>query len=251
MKRYLFALPLIFSAFIFPSVVSAADDQTIPTPPKRPEVLEVPPSYVEDLRQKNKRNTSPKVIKMEDEDYSSQYNVKMSEENDEFPELVDLTKEDILDLLDNKEMTRQVVDGEGGGPKSYERENLVPIPSQKPNLNGHSLAPSDYSEEETTLISFSLKDDQIHLDEHLKKFLRSHAVRLFNDDSDLRMDIQAYAKGIDGQQHSDVRLSLARALEVRGYLINQNISPTRLKLSPLGRDRNSNNHNRIDLVFIK
>ncbi len=247
MKSFFGSLLLLLTYILAP-VVSAASD-FVPIPPVRPDILQVSPAYIEQLREKSKRNTSPKVIRMDDGDHSSSdYSVELNQESDGLPELADLTKSDILDILDNKSITPQ--QPKAGSTSNTGNLNQVinhPIPSHKPfNEN------VDVSEErETTLISFSLKDDQLHLDDHLKTFLRNHAVRLFNDDRDLRMDIQAYAKGVDGQKHSDIRLSLARALEVRSYLINQKISPSRLKLSPIGQDKGGENHDRIDLVFIK
>jgi len=70
-------------------------------------------------------------------------------------------------------------------------------------------------------------------------------------DSKIKLDIQAYAETKNGDSNSNVRLSLARALEVRKYLMKQGVSPSRLKLSAIGRDEDSTNKNRIDLVFSK
>ena len=67
----------------------------------------------------------------------------------------------------------------------------------------------------------------------------------------MSMQIHAYATPVDNTEYSDVRLSLARALEVRSFLIKHDVDPTRLKLSPLGADDKNNSDDRIDLVFIE
>ena len=103
---------------------------------------------------------------------------------------------------------------------------------------------------ETALVSFTLEPEQVSLDTAMKNFLLEHAVKMFKDDPGLRMEIHAYASVEEGQTYSDVRRSLARALEVRSFLLEQNIDPSRLKLTPLGQDNNNTTDNRIDLLFI-
>ena len=135
----------------------------------------------------------------------------------------------------------------------------IPIPAHKPVLKTASTQTDEmkFAALETqagdaeSLVSFMMQSDQIRLDDNIKSFLRDHALNMFNENSVLKLEIQSYAKGVEGQSHSDVRVSLARALEVRSFLINNNISPSRLKISPMGKDKMTDTHDRIDLVFLK
>jgi len=103
---------------------------------------------------------------------------------------------------------------------------------------------------EKALVSFTLDPEQITLDPNLKEFLLDHAMKQFKSDPDLRLEIHAYASTEDEQEYSDVRRSLARALEVRSFLLEQNIAPSRLKITPMGQDTDNVADDRIDLLFI-
>ncbi|MGH1403146.1 MAG: OmpA family protein [Alphaproteobacteria bacterium] len=204
-------------------------EDTVPIPPRRPDVLNVSPAYIQQLMNRD----APPAKKMADIAPSSDHREKDNELN----HLVDLNKSEILDILDNK------TNGNEGKPKGHVRDN-VPVPTEKPS-------PSKQEEDKTTLISFALKPGQVDLDKNLKEFLQTHAISLFNKNNKLRMEIHAYAQGSEEEQHSDVRVSLARALEVRSFLIERNIEPARLKITPMGRDPDNSSHDRIDLIFIE
>ncbi len=109
---------------------------------------------------------------------------------------------------------------------------------------------SSEKEREKALVSFTLDPKQVSLDKNLKSFLLTHAVKQFKSDPDLRLEIHAYASAEDNQEYSDVRRSLARALEVRSFLLEHNIDPSRLKITPMGHDSDSAVSDRIDLLFI-
>ena len=98
--------------------------------------------------------------------------------------------------------------------------------------------------------SFALNPAQLHLDSNIESFLKDHAIGLLNNNKNLRMGIHAYATPIDNKDFSDIRLSLARALEVRSFLIQHGTDPSRLKLTPMGADEKNNSDDRIDLLLI-
>ncbi|MGH1378319.1 MAG: OmpA family protein [Alphaproteobacteria bacterium] len=126
---------------------------------------------------------------------------------------------------------------------------FAPTPKVKPFLN-NTIEPSAGQEEpETTLVSFALQPDQISLDKNLQYFLEKHALDILNQDENINIHINAYATPISGEEYSDVRISLARALEVRSFLIERNINANRLKLTPFGYASKSSTKNRIDLIF--
>lgn len=212
-------LPLLVTLlFIFNGPASYAEEN-IPVPPKRPDVVKVSQSYIEQLRNGNinkdgslKNNTptihagTPRTPRM--------------------PHIEDINKNDILNIL-------------GKTP---------PIPTRKP---GTKTATNNDSDDNTTLVSFMMLPEQIHLDENISSFLKEYAVKTLNENDSITMEIHAYARPIDNKQFSDVRLALARALEVRSFLIQQNIDPSRMKLSPVGKDSVNGSDDRIDLLFIK
>lgn len=125
----------------------------------------------------------------------------------------------------------------------------APIPENKPSLINFIEPSSGQKNSETTLVSFALKPNQVSLDENLHYFLEKHALDILNQDKNLTIHINAYAPAIEGEEYSDVRLSLARALEVRSFLIKRNIDASRLKLTPIGHAPKSGTKDRIDLIF--
>ncbi len=166
---------------------------------------------------------------------------KASNSNSLESNLVEISTQNLIDILDNKPTIRP---------------SNIPIPKHKPkSLNNLEPAASNSPNErdgiETRLVSFAIKPEQISLDKNLENFLKKHAINLFNRDKNLKMKIIAYATEIEGEPHSDIRISLARALEVRSFLIKNNINPSRIKLSPEGKGDNNENGDRIDLIFIK
>ncbi len=205
----------------------ALSEDSIPVPPRRPDILNVSPAYIEQLMNRN-------VTGRQDQNLADiTPSGHGDREHDDLDHLVDLNKADILDILDNKQV------------KHVETlKKTVPIPSEKPKTT------EELEDDKTTLVSFALKPDQVALDKNLEGFLQTHAINLFTENKGLTMEIHAYAQAAAGQQHSDVRVSLARALEVRSFLIQRDIAPSRLKIMPMGRDANNDSHNRIDLIFI-
>ena len=129
---------------------------------------------------------------------------------------------------------------------------VIPVPAHKPNSNTSigNQENTDLGSDERALISFAMRPDQIDLDAALEQFLKDHAINMFRTHPDLRMEIHAYATTEDNQAGSDVRRSLARALEVRSFLLKQDIEPWRLKLTAMGQDEQNKADNRIDLLFV-
>lgn len=215
------------------SVVPARASEP-PIPPKRPAVMNVSPAYVEYLKNRNEK----KEISQEEIDYLEAQNQPLS------PQEKDI---DINDI--NAQETLKAI--------QKQRRWSPPVPRHKPTriaraegLNDiESLAGEESAGAEETIVSFEIKPGEIRISESIQGFLETHALRLLTENPATILHIHAYATSTDNTRHSDVRLSLARALEIRGYLIDKNISPTRLKLSPLGSDKAGTNHDRIDLVF--
>jgi len=71
-----------------------------------------------------------------------------------------------------------------------------------------------------------------------------------NRDAAARLQLQAYASGGDDQGGQARRLSLSRALAVRGYLIEQGIASTRIDVRALGR-ASEGPPDRVDILMVR
>lgn len=69
-------------------------------------------------------------------------------------------------------------------------------------------------------------------------------------DANARLQIQAYATGGDDQGGQARRLSLSRALAVRGHLIEQGIAATRMDVRALGRTGDQP-ADRVDILLVR
>ena len=211
--------------------LAAFAEESIPIPSRRPNVMNVSPAYIEELR--NRENT-PKP-KNQDLSKSTWDDLWVDEDLETEISRVDSTE--LLSILESNQ----------------KYASLVPTPAHKPLLNAliePAAGDEGEDEPETTLVSFTLQPEQIALDKNLHYFLEKHALRILNEDKSLEIHIHAYATPIAGEAYSDVRLSLARALEVRSFLIDKKIEASRLKLTPVGHDKEDGSNDRIDLVFM-
>lgn len=189
--------------------------------------------------------------------------------------LMEATKQDVLDILDGrtKRDVPQAVPAPMvekiplvSAPAAEEipvavapiKSNAIPVPKIKPN-HAHIYAQTEpaaaqestQSEREETLISFALEPQTIKLDDNIIAFLEGHALSLFEKNKNASMEINAYATPKPDEAHSAVRISLARALEVRKWLMDKGVSPSRLKLNHARDDRLISADDRIDLILIQ
>jgi outer membrane protein OmpA-like peptidoglycan-associated protein len=76
-------------------------------------------------------------------------------------------------------------------------------------------------------------------------------IATMGQDENLRIQLQAYAKG-DGSNASKARrLSLSRALQVRSYLIDQGVRSTRIDVRALGSNVPSGPADRVDIKTVQ
>lgn len=231
------SIPLLVLVFIFAQKPCFAQP---PIPPERPKILHVSPEYIKKLIEE--RNIKAQPLETE---------VKTTEEVIPPPQPTEIIEKDIapniavpvdkqpLDKTTIQETTRQEVLNILDGKKKN-----VPLPPEKPIL-------TQETELEKTLISFSLKPSEVMLDENIISFLKDHALNLFNKNKDMTMEINAYATPTKGEEHSAIRISLARSLEVRKWLMDNNISPSRLKLNSSRDDNDIESDDRIDLILVQ
>lgn len=108
------------------------------------------------------------------------------------------------------------------------------------------------NEHDETLISFPMTKGTVKLNTDTINFLQKHVMPQLQDESITKIEIRAYATKITGEEHSKVRISLSRALEIRQFLIEHGIDSKQIKLNTLG-DQNSeiDKDDRIDLILQK
>lgn len=248
-------MALIMFCFIS---LHAKAEESIPLPPDRPDVLNVSPSYIKQLRERRAREEQHKETPTVPSPRKSDPKKTLDERTRS--EVAEIDSQDLLNVLENKPVSRKpkTQKKKASRLKQSKTAQYAPIPRRKPR-QFNDIEPSargeknieandeNYSE---TLVSFAMQPEQIKLNEGLKSFLSEHAIRLFQENKNLKMEIHAYATPIEGELHSEVRISLARALEVRSFLISKSIPPNRLKLSPMGKDHKNDTDDRIDLLFI-
>lgn len=98
-----------------------------------------------------------------------------------------------------------------------------------------------------TLVTFA--ESSATLDDAAKKALASVAKTMAGD-SELRLQIVAYATGSDDNASQARRLSLSRALAVRSYLIDNGIRSTRMDVRALGNKFDTGPGDRVDLIVV-
>jgi len=249
-------LTLLVLGFLAP-ISALADVEIIPIPPRRPDVLNVSPAYIKQLISENE----PAASQEDDSDFSVDQSL-----DEEFHFDEDLADEPLnsdkdiesdvsLVLFDEEDQENAIEDVDGDMVLAALQEELysdelaldnVPIPQKKPTI---ATVESRKEQDGRALISFALSPEQIDLDPMLEEFLSEYAIDMFRNDPKLKMEIFAYATPEDNKDFSDVRRALARALEVRRYLLSQNIEASRLKINAVGQDESNKTNNRIDLIF--
>ena len=250
----------------------AQEKEKIPIPPRRPSVLRASEAYIDELRNRA-LNQGREENEATPDPLSEIYDAPARTSHEEDISL--FGNEDAL--LDNimTPSTDEIVEALEDKPaKKKDSIKKAPVPIEKPvkivkaNLapaiiepaagedddsdEGPLLPVSKNKEGSSKLISFFLQPAQTKLDENLSSFLQNHALKIMTEDKDLDIEIYSYATPIKDEEHSDVRISLARALEVRSFLMNNRIDPSRLRLKPMDNSYDKTKaDDRIDLMFIK
>jgi len=216
--KYFIIKITMLAALCLTSSVSYAK-KNIPIPPERPKILNVTPSYLDELSRKGEPVS--KNILNKDKKKKKPAPSTLNPENS----MKSITSQDIFNILENKKI----------------EENKV--------IAVNDIF-SDSSDE--TLISFPLKPTEVKFDESTISFLAEHVMGQLHSQPNKTIEIRSYATAIPGEEHSKIRISLARALEIRKFMIDNGIDAQRIKLNTLG-DQNTQIHqdDRIDLVLYK
>ena len=117
------------------------------------------------------------------------------------------------------------------------------LPSSEP-----ATAAPARADEDALRIVFA--GDGVELPAGAQKSLDMVAGQLAADES-LRAQVKAYAKGSTTTDSAARRLSLSRALAVRGYLIEQGVRSTRIDVRALGNKSTDGPKERVDIAVAK
>ncbi len=138
-------------------------------------------------------------------------------------------------------------------PKAKASVRAQPEPVAKPALIQVSnpvtrAAPKAAMAPQRQVVTFS--GDSSELSDGGRKALE-HAAQMLSSDPSLRLQLLAYAGGIDGSKGSARSMSLARALAVRSFLMGRGVRSTRVEVRALGAQTDTTPIDRVDLVYIK
>jgi outer membrane protein OmpA-like peptidoglycan-associated protein len=115
----------------------------------------------------------------------------------------------------------------------------------------HSMPrPPPEDPRETNFFTIPFKPGTDELDKQITETLRSQVLPLLKDHPSWRMQIRAFASTVDKEPISARRISLARALAVRSWLLDKGVEARRLDLKALGLQTDREPPDRVDMVFI-
>lgn len=261
--------------------ITGADSANItnpPIPPRRPPTFKASPAYIEALRARaNAPHSEPQL----DTNTPSEQRIAappaeidtidslLSEplpEADQSLEMIEKSLEDAL-LTPSKEDVLAAINGQEIAPKPVAVTEQAmaaaptppPLPARKkaamlkpiePAAGEESNQPGEQEQKKSKLVSFYFEPGKIALDVGLTGFLNNHALPLLRRDREVMIEIHAYATPLEGEEHSESRISLARALGVRAFLMENRIDPARMRLKPADFSQNKDSSDRIDLLFV-
>jgi len=114
-----------------------------------------------------------------------------------------------------------------------------------PNIKNHTSTKRKIPEN----MSLHFITAESDLSSELKKQL-DQIVTLLESEQEKRLELRAYAMSVDSSNSSARRLSLARALSIRSYLMEKGIRPTRVDVRALGDETDQTPIDRVDMIFI-
>jgi outer membrane protein OmpA-like peptidoglycan-associated protein len=119
---------------------------------------------------------------------------------------------------------------------------LAPVPAAHEEISPAALPePSSGS-----VASLGFQAGSAELTDETRGLLTDLAARM-NSESGLRVQLLAYAGSNEDSPNAARRLSLSRALVVRGYLIDQGIASTRMQVRALGDNVEQGSPERVDI----
>lgn len=264
-------LSYLYAGVVFFLCLETAIAENPPIPPHRPKVMHVSPEYIENLMKSRhsghsgQEEQNPESITLTEtsvqEEMPAPIVVASQKADIDREKLHETTKKEVLEILEGRKMPAvapaPIVETEEVLPEPKPQANLVADEEsgdQQEDFNVESMDEAKMMPAEPannrTLISFALKPKETKLDDNLVSFLKNRALPLFGSNSEIMMEINSYATENKEEFQSSTRISLARALEVRRWLIENHVPPARVKLRHMGQDSDMKPDDRIDIVLI-
>lgn len=119
--------------------------------------------------------------------------------------------------------------------------------SHTPPVNNKDVAVDVSVGKSLENISLNFIEGQTELTEDHKGNIQNTLIRELRNNPDIRLEIKAFANQIDDNQSGARRISLARALSVREFLISKGIDADRMDLRALGDQNPQGEDNRVDI----
>lgn len=101
-----------------------------------------------------------------------------------------------------------------------------------------------------SMLSIEYKPGVTDIQDDHKKIIETDILPKLRKDQNSRLQIIAYASASKEGQSSARRLSLARSMELRAYILEQDIRPSRIDIRALGDKTEEKPVDRVDLRFI-
>lgn len=150
------------------------------------------------------------------------------------------TKAGIKAVIDNSSPSMQTENNENNAAPEIK---IIDSPKQAQN------------QKQIMLISIDMKAGQIKLNDYLKSFLGDHVLKRLHEDGKIYLMIRGYASPKESEPFYADRISLARALEIRQFLLDNSIEAKRIKIELMTKDEDNKKYNkitdRIDILFLK
>lgn len=125
----------------------------------------------------------------------------------------------------------------------------TPVKDAPPIVRQNS-APESSSKVVPQLISLEFVGDSAELKVDQKKVIDTNILPKLKEDNSRRLQILSYASPSKEGQSSARRISLARGLSLRSYLLEKGIQPSRIDIRALGEKTKETPLDRVDLVLI-
>lgn len=232
---------------------------SVPVPRKRPVVSNVPRSYIakarDTLSEERSKSISPSFARDKPAPVV-RTGIKNPDELER--ELVNPTAREVLTSIEP--VTREKIPApknanntESKGPAVSNAVKTVRAPTQakqvKDKTEDKETVPTAASKNIKETVSLGFLPGVSKLTDEIKTALKTDLVDLIKKGKDLRVEIQAFATPDKKDANSARHMSLARALEIRSFLIENKIDAEKIDIRPLGSDTKTKPLDRVDIII--
>ena len=128
-------------------------------------------------------------------------------------------------------------------------EITEPAPSQITEAPVRTVRPTALPVDDSNMLRLEFLPGVTELPKNLQYILIEKALVKAARSSKSRIEIRSFASGIDESISSARRVSLARGLEIRNFLVKNNIDPKRIDIRPLGENTEIIPMDHVDILF--